>query len=80
MDVENKIRDLIAEMLEVDAEAVVPTAHFRKDLDADSLDLMELIVELENEFGQEISDEDAQKITTVAEAYAFVKGRMPAGA
>ncbi len=80
MDVENKIRDLIAEMLEVDVEHIVPEAHFRKDLDADSLDLMELIVELENEFGQEISDEDAQKITTVAEAYAFVKAQMPESA
>lgn len=78
MDVEAKIRDLIVEMLEVDASEVVPEANFRKDLEADSLDLMELIMELENEFGQEISDEDAQKITTVAEAYAFVKARMPA--
>lgn len=78
MDVEAKIRDLIVEMLEVEAEAVVATANFRKDLDADSLDLMELIMAMEEEFNQEISDEDAQKITTVGEAIAYVQERLPA--
>ena len=78
MDVEAKIRDLIVEMLEVEVKDVVPTARFREDLDADSLDLMEMIMELENEFSQEISDEEAQQITTVGAAYEFVKARMPA--
>ena len=76
MDVETKIRDLIVEMLEVEESDVVPTARFREDLDADSLDLMELIMELESEFDQEISDEEAQQITTVGAAYEFVKARL----
>ena len=76
MDVENKLQALIAEMLEVDAEAVIPTARFKEDLDADSLDLMEMIMEIETEFGQEISDEEAQELKTVGAAFEFVKMRL----
>lgn len=78
MDVEAKLRDLITEMLEVDADAVVPTARFKEDLDADSLDLMEMIMEIEAEFGQEISDKEAQQLTTVGSAITFVQARLAA--
>ena len=74
--VKQRIRDLIVEMLGQPEAAVVPAARFSEDLDADSLDLMELIMEIENEFNQEISDEDAQQIKTVGDAYAFVEKRL----
>ncbi len=76
MTVEEKLNAIIADMLEVEVEQITPDANFRKDLDADSLDLMELIMEIEDKFGQEISDADAQTITTVGEAYAYVHGRL----
>jgi acyl carrier protein len=55
---------------------VTPEAHFRNDLEADSLDLVELIMEFERQFGGEIKDEDAQKIETVGAAVAYIKERM----
>jgi acyl carrier protein len=71
-----RIRALVVELLGVDAAKVVPEARFREDLEADSLDLVELIMAFEEEFGGEISDEDAQKITTVAHAVEYVETRM----
>jgi acyl carrier protein len=71
-----RIRGIIVELLGVDAAKVVPEARFREDLEADSLDLVELIMAFEEEFGGEISDEDAQKITTVAQAVEYVETRM----
>ena len=62
--------------LGVEPERVVPSARFREDLDADSLDLVELIMAFEEEFGGEISDEDAQKITTVGEAVDYIDSHM----
>ena len=67
-----KIKDIIVEQLGVDEEAVTETASFRDDLEADSLDLVELIMAFEEEFGGEISDEEAQKITTVGNAVAYL--------
>lgn len=67
-----KVTSIIVDQLGVDAEAVTMEASFRDDLDADSLDLVELIMAFEEEFGGEISDEEAQKITTVGEAVAFL--------
>ena len=67
-----KVREIVIDKLNVDAEKVVPEAHFREDLKADSLDLVELIMQFEEEFGGTISDEDAQKITTVGEAVTFL--------
>jgi len=67
-----KIKAIIAELLDVDESEIAPESRFREDLEADSLDLVELIMEFEEAFGAEISDEDAQKITTVGEAVAFV--------
>ena len=63
-----KIQEITADRLGVDESEVTPEASFREDLEADSLDLVELIMELEEAFGMEIPDEEAEKITTVEEA------------
>ena len=69
MSIEDKVKKIIAEKLSVDMEEVIPEASFVDDLGADSLDLVELIMSMEEEFDVEISDEDAEKITTVKDAY-----------
>ena len=61
----SKIQEITADRLGVDESDVTPDASFREDLEADSLDLVELIMELEEQFGMEIPDEEAEKITTV---------------
>jgi acyl carrier protein len=71
-----RVRAIIVELLGVDAAKVTPEARFREELEADSLDLVELIMAFEEEFGGEISDEDAQKITTVGEAVEYIETRM----
>jgi acyl carrier protein len=68
----NKIQEITADRLGVDESDVTPDASFREDLEADSLDLVELIMELEEQFGMEIPDEEAEKITTVEEAVDYV--------
>lgn len=73
---EEKVRDIVVELLGVDPERVTSSARFREDLEADSLDLVELIMKFEEEFGGEISDEDAQKITSVGEAVTYIDERM----
>ena len=72
MSIEVKVKKIIAEKLSVDMEEVVPEASFVDDLGADSLDLVELIMSMEEEFDVEISDEDAEKITTVKDAFDYV--------
>ncbi len=72
-DIEEKIRNIICEQLDVAEEDVVPTASFVDDLGADSLDLVELIMAMEEAFGIEIPDEVAEKITTVQDAIEHVK-------
>jgi acyl carrier protein len=67
-----KVKAIIIEKLNVDPDQVVPAARFREDLKADSLDLVELIMAFEEEFGGTISDEDAQKITSVGEAVDYL--------
>ncbi len=67
-----KVREILVEQLDVDAAKVTMEASFQDDLDADSLDLVELIMELEDQFGVKISDEDAQKIQTVGQAVDYV--------
>jgi acyl carrier protein len=75
-DTETRIREIIVELLGVDADQVTANARFREDLEADSLDLVELIMAFEEEFAGEISDEEAQKITTVGEAVAYIDEHM----
>lgn len=76
MSVFEDVKAIIVEVLGVDPEKVTPEASFREDLEADSLDLVELIMAFEDKFGGEISDEEAQQITTVGEALAYVEERM----
>ncbi len=76
MNVEEKMKNIIVEQLGVSPDAVVPEASFIDDLGADSLDLVELVMVLEEEFGQEIPDEDAGKIQTVQDASNYIKEHM----
>ncbi len=75
-DVFERVKAIIVEQLGVDEDKVTPEARFREDLEADSLDLVELIMAFEEEFGGEISDEEAQNITTVGEAVAYIEQHM----
>jgi acyl carrier protein len=70
-----RVKGLTVKLLGVPAEKVTLEAKFRDDLEADSLDLVELIMAFEEEFGGEISDEDAQKITSVGEAVSYLESR-----
>ncbi len=70
-----KIKSIIAEQLGVKAEEVTDNAKFVEDLGADSLDTVELVMALEEEFGIEIPDEDAEKMTTVGEAMKYIEGK-----
>jgi acyl carrier protein len=72
MSVEDKIKKIISEKLSVDIEEVVPAASFVDDLGADSLDLVELIMSMEEEFDIDISDEDAEKLVTVQDAISYI--------
>ena len=74
-NVDEKIKNIIIEQLGVSADEVVPEASFVDDLGADSLDLVELVMVLEEEFGKEITDEDAEKIQTVQDVSNYIKGQ-----
>jgi acyl carrier protein len=74
--VEERITEIIIDLLGVEKDKITPEASFREDLEADSLDLVELIMAFEEAFGGEISDEEAQQITTVGEAITYVKEKM----
>jgi acyl carrier protein len=80
MDLFEKIKEIVIDRLGVEADQVTLEARFREDLEADSLDLVELIMAFEDEFGGEISDDDAQKIKTVGQAVDYLQARMDAGA
>lgn len=71
-----EVKEIIVDLLGTDEEKITPEARFREELEADSLDLVELIMAFEDKFGGEISDEDAQKITTVGEAVSYIEERM----
>ena len=71
-EVSEKVKEVLTEQLGIDESEINDDASFQEDLDADSLDLVELIMELEDQFGVKISDEDAQKIETVGQAVDYV--------
>jgi len=75
MSVEDKVKKIIAEKLSVDLDEVVPGASFVDDLGADSLDLVELIMSMEEEFDIDIPDDDAEKILTVQDAIEYTRQR-----
>ncbi|RLB07980.1 MAG: acyl carrier protein [Deltaproteobacteria bacterium] len=76
--VEEKVKKIICEQLDVDEEEVVPEASFVDDLGADSLDQVELIMAMEEEFGISIPDEDAEKIVTVQDAIDYIERALEA--
>ena len=73
--IEDKVIDIIVDKLGVDRSEATPEAVFVDDLGADSLDLVELIMAMEEEFGTEIADEDAEKLRTVQDVISFIKAR-----
>ena len=72
----DKIATLIADNFQLDKDKITMDTNITKDLDADSIDLVEFIMQLEDEFGAEIPDEDAAKIITVADAVAYIKSHQ----
>jgi len=75
-DIEERIKKIIAEQLIVEEEEITEDASFIDTLGADSLDTVEMIMEIEDEFGIEIPDEDAEKLTTVGQAIEYVKRKV----
>jgi acyl carrier protein len=75
-DVFEKVKGIIADTLAIEEDKITPEASFREDLGADSLDLVELIMAFEDEFGGRISDDDARSITTVQGAVDYLKSKM----
>ncbi len=73
MSIEQRVKEIIVEQLGVNESEVTPEAKFVDDLGADSLDLVELVMALEEEYNMEISDEDAEKILTVGDAIEYIK-------
>ena len=78
MSVEDRVSGIIVEQLGVAKEDIAPGANFVDDLGADSLDIVELVMAMEEEFDIEISDDDAEKIQTIGDAFTYVKGRFEA--
>ncbi|OIG07896.1 acyl carrier protein [Acinetobacter baumannii] len=76
MDLEQRIKEIIADQLGVEVDKLNPEARFVEDLGADSLDVVELVMAFEEEFGIEIPDEDAEKIRTVGDVIAYLKERV----
>jgi len=74
-----QVKEIIVELLGVDPDKVTMEASFREDLGADSLDLVELVMEFEDKFGETISDEDAQKIKTVGDVVRYIEQRTAGG-
>ena len=72
-DIEKRVKEIIVDKLTVDENEVTPTAEFSKDLGADSLDTVELIMEFEKEFGITIPDDQAEKISTVQNAIEYIE-------
>ncbi len=76
MSVDEKVKDIISEQLGVKKEEIKPESSFIDDLGADSLDTVEVVMALEEEFGIEIPDEDAEKITTVGDATKYIDDKL----
>ncbi len=79
MSVADKVKSIIVEQLGVDADEVTPEASFTDDLGADSLDIVELVMAFEEEFGIEIPDEEAEKISRVQEAIDYIQQHAESG-
>jgi acyl carrier protein len=75
-----KVKKIVAEQLSVEADKITPQSNFANDLGADSLDTVELVMALEEDFDIEIPDEAAEKITTVQEAVDYINGKVAASA
>ena len=71
--IEQRVKDIIVKQLDVKAEQVTPDAKFIEDLNADSLDTVELVMALEEEFGQEIPDEEAEKLQSVGDVIKYIE-------
>ncbi|MFP4040265.1 MAG: acyl carrier protein [Desulfosudaceae bacterium] len=76
MSIEDKVKGMLAERLDIEAGDIKPESRFVNDLGADSLDIVELLMKLEDEFDLEISDEEAEQITTVKDAVDYITERM----
>ena len=72
----NKIKDMIADNFDVDKDKITENTNFKDDLDADSIDLVEFILQLEDEFGAEIPDDEAEKIKTIGDAVSYIKAHQ----
>jgi acyl carrier protein len=79
MSIEKRVKEIIVEQLGVNESEVTPEAKFVDDLGADSLDLVELVMALEEEYNMEISDEDAEKILTVGDAIEYIQSHVAQG-
>ena len=75
-DILHRIQKIVAERLDVDEDKITPESSFKDDLEADSLDVVELVMELEDEFDTEISDEDAENIKTVGDVIDYIKAHQ----
>lgn len=75
-DVMERVTKIIVDRLGVDESQVTPEATFKEDLGADSLDVVELVMELEDEFGLQFSDEDSEKIVTVGDAVSYIESKL----
>ncbi|MFW6457096.1 MAG: acyl carrier protein [Planctomycetota bacterium] len=73
-DITQEVKSMVAERMDVDESKITDDTHFVNDLQADSLDMAELVIDLEEEFGVQISDEEAQEIETVGQAIQYIQG------